>query len=95
MFGFARFNPTVLAADPLYADENVRVESVAVKSARFPPRATPEIVELVRPAFPSVPETVGVRVNAPAVGTTVVPRVRPLNDAVVVENVIAVAVVVP
>ncbi len=42
----------------------------------------------------SVPVTVGVSVNAPFVTVKVLARVRPLNDCVDVENVIAVAVVV-
>lgn len=77
----------------MYEPENVSVESVAVRSARVPPREIPEIVELVRPALFRVPDTVGVNVSVPADGTTVVPRVKPLKEAVVVEKVIAVAVV--
>ena len=91
--GLFRFNPTVLAVPPLYEPENVRVESVAVKSARLFPRATPEIVELVRPALFSVPDIVGVSVNAPLDGIIVIPAVSPLNEDVVVENVTAVCVV--
>jgi hypothetical protein len=45
------------------------------------------------PATFSVPETVGVNVRAEAVGVIVCPNVRPLNERVVVENVIAVPVV--
>jgi len=94
IFALAKFNPMVLAVPPLYEPENVSEELVAVRSARFPPRAIPEMVELVNPALFRVPDTVGVSVRAPADGTTVVPRVRPLNDAVEVENAIAVLVVV-
>ncbi len=40
-----KLRPIVLAVPPLYVPENVRVESVAVRSARLLPRAIPEIVE--------------------------------------------------
>jgi hypothetical protein len=46
------------------------------------------------PLTVSAPDTVGVNVNAPAVGTMFCPNVRPLNVVVVVENVIAEAEVV-
>ena len=95
MLAFPRFNPIDCAAAPVYVPENVSVPSVAVRFASVPPREIPEIVELVSPALSRVPEIVGVRVNAPAVGTTLTPRVCPLVVCVVVENVIAVAVVVP
>jgi hypothetical protein len=45
-----RFKPTVLVVDPLYPPAKVRVPS-AVRELRFNPRATPEMVELVRYAF--------------------------------------------
>ena len=71
MLALVRFSPMVRAVDPLYVPENERVLSVAVRSARLEPSAIPEIVELVRPALFSVPDTVGVKVNAPALGTIV------------------------
>ena len=67
MFGLERFNPTVRAVPPLYAPENVSVESVAVRFARFDPSEIPLIVELVNPALLRVPVTVGVTVIAPPV----------------------------
>ena len=88
-----RFKPIVLAVLPLYVPEKVRVPLVAVRSPRFEPREIPEILELVRPVLLRVPETVGVNVRAPADGTIVCPRVRPLKERVEVEKVIAVAVV--
>jgi hypothetical protein len=53
-----------------------------------------EFAPVPPPLTVSVPDTDGVNVRAPAVGTIVCPNVRPLNAVVVVENVIAVAVVV-
>ena len=93
VFGFARFRPIVLAVPPLYVPENVRVEFVAVRSARFDPREIPEMVEFARPALLRVPVIVGVRVRAPAVGTMFCPTVNPLNESVDVEKVTAVCVV--
>lgn len=49
-----RFSPMVLAVPPLYAPEKVRVESVAVRSARFEPRAIPLMVELARSVLATV-----------------------------------------
>ena len=69
------------------------VESVAVSAPSVPPREIPEIVELVSPVLFSVPVTVGVSVSAPAVGTTVRPKVCPLYERVEVERVTEVAVV--
>ena len=46
------------------------------------------------PETVSNPDIEGVNVRAPDVGTKVPPRVKPLNVEVVVENVIAVPVVV-
>ena len=51
MFGFERFKPTVRAALPLYAAENVRVLSVAERFARLVPSATPEMVEFASEVF--------------------------------------------
>ncbi len=62
VFGLAKFNPTVCAVPPLYEPENVSVPFVAVRLARFAPRAIPEMVELVNPALSNVPEIVGVKV---------------------------------
>jgi len=55
LFALARLMPTVRAVEPLYEPEKVRVESVAVRSARFWPSAMPEMVECVRPALSKVP----------------------------------------
>ena len=93
MFGLERLSPTVLAVEPLYEPENVSVESAAVSAFRVPPNEIPEIVEFVRPVLSRVPENVGVRVSAPFDTVNVLASVRPLNDCVLVENVIAVAVV--
>ena len=46
-----KVSPIVLAVLPLYVPEKVRVELVAVRSARLEPRAMPEIVELESIAF--------------------------------------------
>ena len=48
VLGLERLRDTVLAVPPLYAPENVRVESPAVREARFCPREMPEMVEFVR-----------------------------------------------
>jgi len=53
-----------------------------------------EFTPVPPPLTVSVPETDGVNVRAPFVGTMFCPNVRPLNDVDVVENAIAVSVVV-
>ena len=58
--------------------------------ARVPPRETPEMVELVKPALSNVPDSVGVKVRAPAVGTIFIPIVSPFLTKVVVEKATAV-----
>ena len=70
MFELAKFNPQSEIADVPVYEEPLRVESL-VRANSVPPKATPEIVEFVSPALSSVPETVGVKVNAPDVGTIV------------------------
>ena len=46
MLPVARLRPTVLAVPPLYEPEKVKVWSVAVRLARFCPKAIPEMVLL-------------------------------------------------
>jgi hypothetical protein len=75
VLAFPRLRPIVLAVAPVYVPEKVRVESVAERLARVPPRAIPDIVELERPALSKVPDMVGVNVSAPFVGTTLMPKV--------------------
>ena len=52
MFPVARLRPTVLAVPPLYEPEKVKVWSVAVRLARFCPKAIPEMVLLERRFVP-------------------------------------------
>ena len=47
----------------------------AVRALSVPPSDIPLMVELDSPALSSVPDSVGVNVNAPAVGTIVRPSV--------------------
>ena len=88
------FKTIFLAVPPLYVPEKVRLESPAVKLAKFEPKEIPEIVELVSPVLSSVPVIVGLNINAPAVGIIVCPKVSPLNAVVDVENAMVFWVVV-
>lgn len=78
--------------------ELVSESNVVDETVTEPPRETPVplivMEELVSPVLSRVPEIVGVRVRAPAVGTTRIPRVCPLVVWVVVEKVTADWVVV-
>ena len=58
-----RFRPIVLAVPPLYVPEKVRVVSVAVRSARFPPKAIPEMVELARSVLATVAQVAAPRAD--------------------------------
>lgn len=82
LFALARLRPTVCAAAPVYEPENVSDPFVAVRAPSVPPRATPEIVEFVRPALLRVPVRDGVNVWVLPEPTIVTPVVRPLNEPV-------------
>jgi len=79
--------PTVRAVPPLYVPENVRVESVAERSARLEPRAIPEMVEFWREAFGMFEVT-----RAPPESARPVP-VRSLNDSPFTMRLVVLAVV--
>ncbi len=79
--------PIVLAVPPLYVPEKVRVESVAVRLAKFEPREIPEMVELARPALLKVPLRDGVKVWVSPAEVMVIAAVRPLKEEVEVARV--------
>ncbi len=89
MFALPRFSPTVLAVPPLYEPENVSVPSVAVRSARFPPSAIPEIVEFCRAELGTL-DTVStppvfVRPVPSSDVNVELPRIRLVVEAVVID----------
>ncbi len=93
--------PTKLPNVPEYESEAptvaVDVDTDCSAPVPAPYIRLPEVNELAPvppPLTVSVPDTDGVNVRAEVDGTIVCPNVRPLNDVDVVENVIAVPVVV-
>lgn len=88
-FAFPVLRETVRAVEPLYEPENVSEEFPAVRSARVPPSAMPEMVELVRPALFKVPVTeFGANVKVPPELVIAFENERPLK--VVAEDVASV-----
>jgi hypothetical protein len=93
--------PTTLPNVPEY-DSDAPITGVDVATDCSAPVPAPYIscppvndcAPVPPPLTVSVPDTVGVNVRAPAVGTMFCPNVRPLNVVVVVENAIAVSDVV-
>jgi len=77
LLGLERLSPTVLAVPPLYASENVRVLSVAVRPARSAPRAMPLMVEFWSSAL--LMEALG-RMTLPPVTVRPLEEARPAED---------------